>query len=77
MGVVESECKMVSETVELVRSVNGKAKAIGQNGADRVADEELNGRHRNLEVASVCSRSDGKVIFPIEGTSHIEYCLTF
>ncbi|XP_021849863.2 histone deacetylase 15 [Spinacia oleracea] len=51
---------MVSETVELVRSVNGKAKAIGQNGADRVADEELNGRHRNLEVASVCSRSDGK-----------------
>lgn len=58
LGLVESECKMISEPVELVCSMNGKVGAICENGTDNIAHEELNGTHRNMEAATVCSYSD-------------------
>lgn len=78
LGLVESECKMISEPVELVCSMNGKVGAICENGTDNIAHEELNGTHRNMEVATVCSYSDengrgGNLsVVSIEGSSQVE-----
>ncbi|KAL2935753.1 Histone deacetylase 15 [Bienertia sinuspersici] len=70
---------MISKPAELVCSANGKVETVGQNGTDRIANEQVNARRRNIEVAMDCSHSeangrDGNVpVVSIEGSSHKEH----
>lgn len=65
--------EMISEPVESICSVNGRAEAICQSGTDRITQEDLNGRHGNVEVVRVCSRSDANGSVSVEGSRQVEY----